>query len=497
MTKIAVIGSGVGGLAVAARLQALGHAVTVFEKQATFGGKLARFEKEGYVFDLGPSLFTLPAVYRDLFDRTGKPLDDQIEIVAPSPAFRYQFPDGQVVKLPASDPGRIASALGAALGSAATTQWLSLIKHAAQIWQLTRVPILESPLNGWRDLIPLAKNPLNLLKVRPWQSLRRVANQHLKDPRLIMLLDRYATYTGSDPRKAPAALITVPYLEQNFGAWHISGGIHQLGVAVYGRCNELGVEFRFNTQVQKIQTQGNSVKSIILDTGEEIEFDLVVSNTDAQLLYSKLIDHPLAKKALQRLTKSTPSLSGFVLLLAVEGKTPDIEHHNVWFPADYDAEFDQIFSKHPQPVTDPTIYACVPDDASMRPNANSESWFVLVNAPRHGVGPGLVDWNQPGMKENYAKNILSRLTDRGVNLEGRIKWQQIRTPADLESEFNAPGGSIYGSSSNGVRAAFLRPMNKSSINGLYLVGGSSHPGGGLPLVGLSARIVANLIGKAK
>jgi phytoene dehydrogenase-like protein len=180
--------------------------------------------------------------------------------------------------------------------------------------------------------------------------------------------------------------------------------------------------------VQKIQTQGNSVKSIILDTGEEIEFDLVVSNIDAQLLYSKLIDHPLAKKALQRLTKSTPSLSGFVLLLAVEGKTPDIEHHNVWFPADYDAEFDQIFSKHPQPVTDPTIYACVPDDASMRPNANSESWFVLVNAPRHGVGPGLVDWNQPGMKENYAKNILSRLTDRGVNLEGRIKWQQIRTP---------------------------------------------------------------------
>jgi len=168
----------------------------------------------------------------------------------------------------------------------------------------------------------------------------------------------------------------------------------------------------------------------------------------------------------------------------------------VWFPADYDAEFDAIFGSRPRPVEDPAIYACVPDDPAMRPDEDSESWFVLVNAPRHGDGSGrTVDWNDPGLADSYADRVLERLAERGADIRNRILWREVRSPADLERTTRAPGGSIYGTSSNGARAAFDRPANESPMPGLFLVGGSAHPGGGLPLVGMGAEIVAERIGR--
>ena len=169
----------------------------------------------------------------------------------------------------------------------------------------------------------------------------------------------------------------------------------------------------------------------------------------------------------------------------------------MWFPSNYDDEFDSIFGKNPRPVPDPTIYACVPDDDQMRPDSDHESWFILVNAPRHSTTaqPGSIDWTTPGLADEYRDHIFTILAERGVDLRDRALWTMMRTPADLEAATRAPGGSIYGTSSNGARAAFLRPTNISPIPGLYLVGGSAHPGGGLPLVGMSAEIVANLIGR--
>lgn len=493
MSKVIVIGAGMGGMSAAARLQALGHQVTVIERSATYGGKLARYERDGFVFDIGPSLFTIPSVYRDLFDRTGKPLDEAIEIVAPDPAFRYQFPDGVSVKLPPADPGLISVALQNALGGKAKDQWLALIKQGALAWKLTRTPILESPLRGIGDLIKLAKRPKDIFVIKPWLSLRKLGNRLFSDTRLSYILDRYATYTGSDPRKTPAALVTIPYVEQVFGAWHISGGITKLADAVYQRCIDLGVEFKFNTEANGIQTSADRVQSV---STQETTYpaDYVIANCDASILYGKLLNHKSAERELRKLSHSTPSLAGFILLLAVDGVTPDLAHHNIWFPADYDQEFNQIFGKHPEPVTDPTIYACVPADPSMRPNSNSEAWFILVNAPRHDPN---MNWDDEELKNTYSKLIINKLAERGFDLTNRIKWQVALTPADLENRYAAPGGSIYGSSSNGAMSAFLRPSNIGPVAGLYLVGGSSHPGGGLPLVGLSARIVAQLIGKAK
>jgi phytoene dehydrogenase-like protein len=232
--------------------------------------------------------------------------------------------------------------------------------------------------------------------------------------------------------------------------------------------------------------------------GEVVPADIVVANADATHLYRDLVRDPRGSDALRRLRKATPSLSGFVLLLAVRGRTPDLLHHNVWFPQDYDAEFDAIFGRDARPVEDPTVYVCAPDDDLMRPDADHESWFVLVNAPRHSTTGerGTVDWTAPGLAESYRDRVLAVMASRGFDVRDRLSWAEIRTPADLERETRAPGGSIYGTSSNGARAAFLRPANVSPVPGLYLVGGSAHPGGGLPLVGMGAEIVAELIGRA-
>ena len=220
----------------------------------------------------------------------------------------------------------------------------------------------------------------------------------------------------------------------------------------------------------------------------------MVSGIDAGVLYSDLLHDERAIKAARSIDRTDPSLAGFVLLLALRGRTPGLQHHNVWFPEDYDAEFDAIFGRAPRPVEDPAIYVCSPDDPQMRPDSDHESWFVLINAPRHDPAGG-VDWTSPGLAEGYAQRILDLLAQRGVDVRDRVLWHEWRSPADLERTARAPGGSIYGTASNGPRAAFARPTNASPIPGLFLVGGSSHPGGGLPLVGMGAEITASLVGR--
>lgn len=482
-------------MATAARLSVKGHQVTIVEQSDQVGGKAGAYSRDGFVFDTGPSLITLPAVYRDLFLKTGTSLEDNVDLQPVEPGTSYRWSDGTRVTLPGVNPAAAATALGDALGGTAREDWLALIARAAEIWRITRKPFLESPLTGTRELLALAKSPRDVRTVAPTTSLRGLGRKYLRDPRLRMLLDRYATYSGSDPRKAPAALSTIPYVEQTFGSWHIGGGVHKLADALAARCEERKVDILLNSDVTRIVLDEGRVRSVELSDGSHLEADIVVSNADASHLYGDLVSGNRADAALRQLRKATPSFSGFVMLLAIKGRTPDISHHNVWFPADYNAEFDAVFKG--RPATDPTIYACVPDDPLMRPDADHESWFVLINAPRHGHGKNEFDWSQTDFANNYADRMVELLAERGTDLRNRILWRELITPADLEARTRAPGGSIYGTSSNGMRAAFLRPANTSPIEGLYLVGGSSHPGGGLPLVGMSAEIVAETIGRAR
>ncbi|MGY1845371.1 phytoene desaturase family protein [Modestobacter sp. SYSU DS0875] len=497
MARVVVIGAGLGGLAAAARLAAAGHAVTVLEQASVIGGKLGWFERDGHGFDTGPSLVTLPQVLRDLFAATGAPLDDVLELQRLDPAVAYRFADGTAVDVPGSRE-HIPAALDAALGTGTGAQWAALLDRAEAMWRATEQPFLRSPLAGAGTLLRLARNTADLRTIAPGRTLRGLGGRYLSDPRLRMLLDRYATYSGSDPRQAPAALLTVPYAEQAFGSWYVPGGLRRLVEAVAQRAVERGATVRTGSPVAEVLVEGGRAAGVRLADGERVPADVVVSNADATALYRELLPATTpARGPRAALRRVTPSSSGLVLLLALRGRTPGLAHHTVLFPADYDAEFDALFGRRgpKRPVEDPTVYVSAPDDPATRPDADSESWFVLVNAPRHEPGSG-VDWTAPGLADAQADRVLDVLAARGLDVRDRVRWRVVRTPADLERETASPGGSIYGTSSNGARAAFLRPGNASPLPGLFLVGGSAHPGGGLPLVTLSAQIVAELVGPA-
>ena len=494
MSRVVVVGAGVGGLAAAARLAALGHQVTMCEATGEVGGKLGLLERDGFRFDTGPSLVTMPQVFTDLFRATGG-WPAGLELERLDPIARYRFADGATFDA-SDDLDVMCGRLDAALGAGAGSDWRAFMQRAERIWSASRKPFVESALTGPVGLARLGLHrPRDIAAIAPGRSLRSLGSRYLRDPRLQMVLDRYATYTGSDPRRAPAALAVVPYVEQAYGGWYVMGGLHRLGEVLHARAVECGVTVRLRSRVTRIETTAGRVSGVQVgegDRAERLPADVVVANVDAAAVYGALVSSPVASR---RLARATPSLSGFVLLLAVRGRTPGLAHHNVLFPADYDGEFDDVFGRHARPVADPTLYVSAPDDPAVRP-AGCEAWFVLVNAPRHGTGPGAVDWRESGVASSYARHLLDLLERRGLPVRERVIWSEVITPADLEQRTGAVGGAIYGTSSNGAAAAFLRPANRSPVPGLFLVGGSSHPGGGLPLVTQSAAIVSDLIGPA-
>lgn len=497
MAKISVVGAGIGGMSAAARLAKQGHQVTVFENSDQSGGKCRTEWFGDYAFDTGPSLLTLPAVFRDLFLKTGKRIEHVLDISPVDPAFNYNFADGSKVTFPNLSNPKTYQEIEKSFGISASQSWRQIIERSEKMWEASRDSFIESELTSIWPLL-LRKNLINQInQISPFTSLRSLSEKLKLDPHLKMIIDRYATYTGSDPRSAPAVLLTIAFVESTFGAWHIKGGIGQLSVALEQRCRDLGVDFQFKSLVTKIVVEQNKVKGVVLSDGKIIKSDLVVSNSDAEYTFNSLIGSEVssARGERRKLKSATKSLAGFSLLLGLDNsksKPVDVDHHNVYFPENYDLEFDQIFTQK-VPVTDPTIYLCAPKDSSMVKGADKEAWFVLVNAPRHEPESGW-DWKDGG--QEYAQKIISKMDDLGLNVTNRLDFMEYRTPADLENYAMAPGGSIYGTSSNSPVSAFLRARNRSKVKGLFCVGGSAHPGGGLPLVGISAEIVAKAIGKA-
>ena len=286
-------------------------------------------------------------------------------------------------------------------------------------------------------------------------------------------------------------------MEESFGAWHITGGVGTLAKVVHQRCVDVGVAFYFNTQVEEIRVDKGVARGVCLSDGTFVSADAVIANADAGLTYNHLIKGNTRKlrRVRKNLKQAEPSIAGFSLLLGLrKDGTEPLSHHTILFPQDYDAEFDAIFTKK-LPVEKPTIYICAPHDEHMVKDPSLESWSVLVNAPHHGATG--FNWDDETFVRTYANSIIDQIEARGISVRNRLESLTIRTPADLERSVNAPGGSIYGTSSNGARAAFMRAKNRSPIKGLYCVGGSAHPGGGLPLVGMSGEFVANAIAGAR
>ncbi|WP_346107624.1 phytoene desaturase family protein, partial [Nonomuraea maheshkhaliensis] len=332
---------------------------------------------------------------------------------------------------------------------------------------------------------PLGRARLaDLLAMAPARTLDGLARRFFRDPRLRQYVGRYATYAGSNPYRAPAALGCVPALEHGQGVWYAPGGLPRLADDLTLLLKAAGVQIHLSTPITAITCDGSRVTGVRPAGGPDVPCDIVVANTDAAALYGHLLPD---RRRLRRIAALGPSSSAFLLMAGVDGRTPGLAHHSVLFSGDYEREFADIFD-HRRPPGDPTIYlGCSAVDDPTHAPEGAENWTILVNVPARDPAR----W--PIGVAAYRDLVLERLASRGYDLLGRVRFVDILTPADLRDRYGAWGGAIYGSAYRGRLSSFLRPGNRGPRRGLYVVGGSAHPGGGLPMVVLGARIVTRLV----
>ncbi|MEU9145311.1 NAD(P)/FAD-dependent oxidoreductase [Streptomyces sp. NPDC048349] len=464
MARIAVIGAGMGAMATAARLAVAGHRVTVYERGATYGGAVGRYEREGFAFDTGPGLLHLPAVYRDLFVKTGKrSLETCVDMAQVDPAVRHVLPHhGVDVSLPGASRGGVAAALDAAFGQGAGERWNGVLGRARDAWDATRRPLLEEPLPA--DPRALAADPYpalrrsGLLRRRP-PTLAEVAGRELGGGLGELLTGLVGAY-GIDPARAPGSAAVLPYMEQTFGSWYVRGGMRALATAVHERCRERGVEFVFGAEVREVRTAGGRAAGLLLADGSEVEADSVVCGIDPRLLPQA--QGPLPREGVPARGEDLPSR--LTLFLALSGARPaGTVHRTLVHSAGLD------------------VTVLRPEDPATRPDADHEA--VTVTAV---CGPGDArDATPEGLLELAGKAV--------PGLRERLLWHEAHTPADIEAATGAPGGSVPAPALAGAGGRLLYPANTTAVAGLYRAGGWAHPGGGLAHAGMTGALVAGLI----
>lgn len=488
--NVVIIGSGIAGLASAVRLAIAGHEVTVFESNAYPGGKLSEMNINGFRFDAGPSLFTLPNLVTDLFKLAGKNPSDYFEYEQIEKACNYFYEDGTTFTA-YHDKQKFANELTAKLGLANTKPLFSYLKKSAQKYELTAPLFIEKSLhklNTYTNLNTL-KALANLASYQFAKTMNDVNEGAFKDPRLVQYFNRFATYNGSSPYRAPGMLTMIPHLEHNIGTFFPKGGMIAITNSVYKLALELGVKFVFNSNVEEIKTEGvnnNKVVKGVMVKGAFIPADLVISNADIHPTYTKLLkNEPQPEKLLSQ----EKSSSALIFYWGINKQFPQLDLHNILFSSDYKTEFKHIFS-YKSIYYDPTIYINItskykPDDAPQ----GCENWFVMINVPANSTQ------NWDAYIAQARKQIITKINRLlKTKIEAHIVAEEQLNPLTIESKTSSFGGSLYGNSSNNMYAAFLRHKNfSSSIKGLYFCGGSVHPGGGIPLCLNSAKIVSEII----
>ncbi len=487
--KAIIIGSGVGGMATAIRLAIQGFAVTVFDKNNVPGGKLSSFEKGGFKFDAGPSLFTQPENIEELFELAGEPISDYFSYSAVKIACKYFFENGKIVNAH-TNPELFAEEMKQQLGENPENV-SAYLEQSKKLYNNIGTVFLNNSLHKKSTWIN--RRIFGALKTLKFSYLFKTLNNHNKkifsSAEAVQLFNRFATYNGSNPYKAPAMLSLIPHLEQNQGTFYPHGGMINITNALFALAKKKGVQFHFNHAVQRIIHSEGVVKGVVVKN-ENILAEVVVSNADVYFTYKNLLADPVkAKKVL----KQERSSSAVIFYWGINKSFSQLQLHNIFFSKTYKAEFDNIFSTKTL-SSDPTVYINITSkmEANQSPKGQ-ENWFVMVNVPAN-TGQ---DWEQ--LKITLRNNVLNKLSRLlGENIEPLITTEHTLDPLLIEAQTSSFMGSLYGTSSNSKLAAFFRHANYTdSIKGLYFCGGSVHPGGGIPLCLKSAKIVSELVKEYK
>lgn len=516
MKSISIIGAGLGALSAAIRLAGKGCNVTVYEKNAFPGGKAGSIEMNGFRFDTGPSLLTMPFVIKELFDSVNEIPGEFLEFNKLDNLCRYFYPDGTILNA-FSDPEKFSAEIQAKTNEHAGSL-KKFLSYCRTIYDLTADIFLFSDLYSLNTYsnIKAFKTLFKLPKIDSFRTMDRANRSFFKDERIIQLFNRYATYNGSNPFKCPATLNIISHVEYSIGGYYLTGGMHSLTKALYALALKKGVRFQFNCPVEKINHHNRLVTGVTAG-GKDIPSDAVITNADIYQTYGKLLGSSLSAPA-KKYKKLEPSSSALVFYWGVNMISEKLDTHNILFSADYRKEFTELFDDKVLPG-DPTVYIYISSKfAKGDAPVGKENWFVMINAPNTSISPSVRGRLRVGEENNsqfmsppyeggvsgfagrrgldeIKQTILSKIKSlTGCDIAGKIECEKILTPHDIETQTGSFGGSIYGISSNSRNAAFLRQPNRSKyFRGLYFAGGSAHPGGGIPLVLLSGKLAAEKI----
>jgi phytoene desaturase len=482
-----VIGSGIAGLAVATRLSLQGFEVKVFERNTYPGGKLSMFEKDGYRFDAGPSLFTQPQNIVELFEEAGEPIEDYFTYKSVDIACKYFFESGKIIHA-YTNAEAYAEELHVKTGEPKSSL-INYLSDSQKLYNNIGTVFLNHSLH--KSATWLHKRALTALRTVKFsylfQSLHKYNANKFKTAEAGQIFNRFATYNGSNPYKAPAMLSLIPHLELNQGTFYPNGGMISITNALYKLAIKKGVQFYFNTPVQRIIHAENKAYGVVAGD-QNVYADLIVSNADIYFTYKNLLNH--TNKA-NKVLKQERSSSALIFYWGINRSFPELQLHNIFFSKNYKEEFECIFNKKIL-FSDPTVYINItskedPDHAPM----GNENWFVMINVPANS-GQNWEEFTALSRKNIIEK--LSRLLN--TDIEQLIVSETILDPVLIEEQTGSYMGSLYGTSSNSKMAAFFRAPNFTGyINNLYCCGGSVHPGGGIPLCLKSAKVTSLIIEK--